>query len=109
MTKINRKHFEKVVNRQADGTFNKRPPLSLIRYMQFIAILGQVPNLLQIIRTVKRQSSGDISLFGLGVALFCAVSWFVYSMVLRDKPLILSNILGCLLVSINFAVTYIYR
>lgn len=85
------------------------PPPYMIVYMKIIAIVGQLPSLLQILKTIDRQSAGDISLPGLAVATFCALSWLIYSVMIRDKPLILSNILGCLLNMANLAVTLIYR
>lgn len=85
------------------------PSPSVVRFMKIIAVVGQLPSLLQIIKTLGRQSAGDISLPGLSVAFFCAVSWLIYSMKLRDKPLILSNILGCLLNGANLIVTLIFR
>jgi len=85
------------------------PSPDMIRFMKVIAVIGQLPSLLQIIKTLARQSAGDLSLPGLAVALFCAISWLVYSMMLRDKPLILSNVLGCFLNGANLVVTLIFR
>lgn len=85
------------------------PPPYMVFYMKIIAVMGQLPSLLQIIKTINRQSAGDISLAGLAVATFCAVSWLIYSIMVRDKPLILSSILGALLNFANLSITFIYR
>jgi uncharacterized protein with PQ loop repeat len=61
------------------------------------------------VKTLLRQSAGDISVLGLFLALFCAGSWFIYSLMLRDKPLILSNCLGFFLTAVNLAITMHYQ
>ncbi|MBW8308317.1 MAG: hypothetical protein K0M45_01530 [Candidatus Paracaedibacteraceae bacterium] len=82
---------------------------TLIKYMKAIAIFGQFPSLFQIIKTLKTQSSGDISIAGLGVALFCALSWLIYALKIRDQALILSSILSSFLSVINLLVTIKYH
>jgi uncharacterized protein with PQ loop repeat len=85
------------------------PSSVLLKYMKIVAILGQFPSLFQIIKTLQTQSSGDISVSGLGVALFCAISWFIYALKIRDQALILSSLLSSCLTIINLIVTLMYR
>lgn len=77
--------------------------------MRIIAYIHQLPTVFQIVRTITRGSSGDISLAGLCVAALCSISWLGYGIKLRDKPLILTNILGSILVAANLFVTTLYR
>lgn len=85
------------------------PSPNISRYMKFIALLGQFPSLFQIIKILQTHSSGDISVPGLIVALFCSLSWLMYGFYLHDKPLILSSILACLLTITNITVTILYK
>lgn len=79
------------------------------RFMLFITFFGQMPIVFQIFRTLRRQSAGDISLLGLMVGAMCLLSWLIYSLLIKDKLLILSNILGSILLAIHIIVTVIYH
>jgi len=85
------------------------PSPTVLKYMKIVAILGQLPSLFQIIKTLKTQSSGDISVSGLSVALFCAISWLIYGIKIRDQALILSSLLSSFLSTINLLVTIKYH
>lgn len=109
MQKLNTAYFKKFFDEKTKKRVLSPPPQFVVNYMKVIAVASQVPSLLQIIKTISRQSAGDISLAGLAVGFFCVTSWLIYSLMIRDKPLILSNILGFLLNGANLAVTLIYR
>lgn len=99
---------QKISNSTSTSDRNQAKYTFMFRYMKIIAILAQFPSLLQILKTLKTQSSGDISVPGLGVALFCSLSWLFYAIRLKDQPLIMSYLLCSLLTVINLIVTIIF-
>lgn len=79
------------------------------KYMRFIAIVGQLPTIFQVIKTIKAGNSSNISVEGLGLALFCTINWLIYGVKLRDYPIILWSTLGAILTIINIIVTIFYQ
>jgi uncharacterized protein with PQ loop repeat len=97
------------LTRQKNRFSRKNSPPFRETYMKFIAIVAQLPIVLQILKILTTKSSGDISVPGLILALFCAINWLVYSFKLQDHPLILSSFLTALLLLSNLIVTLLYK
>lgn len=70
------------------------------------ASLGGIP---QILRILKRKSSGDISILLLSIVLLSYVIWFFYGMALMNYPLIITDAVGLIVFSITIAVTLKYH
>jgi uncharacterized protein with PQ loop repeat len=79
------------------------------KYMRFIAIVGQLPTIFQVVKTIKAGNSSNISVEGLALALFCTINWLIYGVRLRDYPIILWSTLGVILTIINIIVTIFYQ
>ncbi|MEI7493515.1 MAG: SemiSWEET family transporter [Alphaproteobacteria bacterium] len=71
------------------------------RYMIFIGIFGQFLFYSQFYTILQHKSAHDVSLVGFIGGFISVFSWFIYGLMLNDKPLIISNIIasiGALLV-----------
>lgn len=78
-------------------------------YMIFIGICSQGFFYLQAYKIFKNCSAENLSLPGFVMALVCTFNWFVYSLIIRDKPLFISNLIGCIGVTLNIVGILIYR
>ena len=64
------------------------------KYMIFIGIFGQFVFYSQFYEIIKNKSARDVSLFGFLCGLISVCSWMIYGFVIKDKPLIIANIVA---------------
>ncbi|MBP6218184.1 MAG: hypothetical protein KA436_06335 [Oligoflexales bacterium] len=64
-------------------------------YMTGVGIFGQMAFFLQAYKTFKTESANDLSLGGVLISTFASVSWVAYGVSIKDRPLVLSNIVAC--------------
>lgn len=76
-------------------------PNKFVRFVDnsilFIAIAVPLMTIPQILKIWINKSADDVSLITWGAYLFSAVSWLVYSIIHKDKPLIVNCILWIVL------------
>jgi MtN3 and saliva related transmembrane protein len=77
-------------------------------YMTFIGICSQVFFYLQAYKIFKHHSAENLSFYAFLIALVCSLHWLLYGMVIRDKPIFVSNMLGCVGISLNIIGMLIY-
>lgn len=71
------------------------------KYMLIVGTLGQLLFFTQAIKIFVTRSANDVSLIGFSCGLVSVTSWMIYGFLIKDKPLIVSNIvamIGALLV-----------
>jgi len=59
-----------------------------------VGMLGQSIYLAQAYKVFTTQSAHDLSLVAFSCGLVAACSWFVYGMLIKNVPLIISNMVG---------------
>lgn len=64
--------------------------------MLVVAILGQFLFYSQLYTVIHHKSAVNVSLEGFVCSLITVISWLIYGLMLRDKVLIISNIIGCI-------------
>lgn len=73
-------------------------------YMIFIGIAGQLVFYAQAYKIFTTCSATDVSKIGFIAGFISVTSWFIYGMLLKDKPLIVANafaMIGAVLVLIG--------
>lgn len=63
-------------------------------YMVFIGSAAPISAFAQAYKTFTTQSANDLSMVANIVGLVTIISWLVYGIILRNPPLIISNIFG---------------
>jgi MtN3 and saliva related transmembrane protein len=64
-------------------------------YMSVVGVLGQLMFFIQAYKIFATKSAGDLSLVAFMAALISVASWLVYGIMIKDKPLIIANIVAC--------------
>ena len=64
------------------------------KYMFIIGILGQFVFYSQFFAIIQNKSAKDVSLFGFTCGLVSVSSWMLYGFMIRDKPLIVANVVA---------------
>lgn len=64
------------------------------RYMLVVGVGGNTFFYIQAWQIFSTQSAKDVSMSAFAVALWAVMSWFAYGVVLKNKVLILANIVG---------------
>lgn len=64
------------------------------KYMIVIGFVGQYMFFIQAYKIFNTRSASDLSASGFIVSMIAIVSWFIYGIILKNAPLILSNILA---------------
>jgi len=65
-------------------------------YMIFIGVLGQILYYAQAYKIFSSKSAADLSIVGFIAGFVSVSSWLIYGIILRDRPLILANIVACI-------------
>lgn len=65
-------------------------------YMVFIGILGQILYYAQAYKIFSSKSAADLSIVGFTAGFISVSSWLIYGLILRDRPLIIANIVACI-------------
>ncbi len=63
-------------------------------YILIIGTIGQFAPYLQAYKTFTTESAGDLSISASVVVFISIVSWLLYGVLIKDYPLIISNIVG---------------
>jgi MtN3 and saliva related transmembrane protein len=63
-------------------------------YILIIGTIGQFAPYLQAYKTFTTERAGDLSIPAYVVAFISLTSWLVYGALIKDYPLIISNIVG---------------
>lgn len=63
-------------------------------YILIIGTIGQFAPYLQAYKTFTTERASDLSIPAYVIAFISLVSWLVYGILIKDKPLIISNIVG---------------
>lgn len=79
-----------------------------IRYMYFVGVSMNTHLFIQAYRIFSRKSAEDISGTAFTILLWALASWLVYGVVVKDRIIIFSNIIGVLGVIIVLAGKVIY-
>ena len=61
-------------------------------FIYFIAAIGPLMTIPQIVQVFSQKSAAGISLWAWGTYVFTAAFWLIYGLVHKDKPLIYSSI-----------------
>ncbi len=64
--------------------------------MSVVGVLGQVMFFAQAHKIFVTKSAGDLSLLGFVAAFISVISWLIHGLMLKDKPLIIANIVACI-------------
>lgn len=64
--------------------------------MIFIGVLGQILYYAQAYKIFSSKSAADLSIVGFIAGFVSVSSWLIYGIILRDRPLILANIVACI-------------
>lgn len=64
-------------------------------YMFVVGLGGQLLFYIQAITIFANKSAQDVSLTGFCVSLFALASWLIYGIILKNRVLIIANIVGC--------------
>lgn len=74
---------------------NKSKSFSLYeKYMLLAGFVGQLPPYIQGIKILQNQASENVSMLGFLIALLAVTSWLIYGIMLKNKALIFSNVIG---------------
>jgi MtN3 and saliva related transmembrane protein len=65
-------------------------------YMSVVGVLGQLMFFIQAYKIFKTKSAGDLSLIAFVAAFISVASWLVHGIMIKDKPLIIANIVACI-------------
>lgn len=77
-------------------TFFKQIPLSI--FIGLVAgILTAISMLPQLIKTLKEKKAADISPWMLGVLIVGVILWFIYGIIKKDWPIIITNAISIIL------------
>jgi MtN3 and saliva related transmembrane protein len=79
------------------------------KYMTAVGILGQLLFYSEFVTISKNQSAQNVSLFGFICSLIAVFSWLVYGLLIKDKVLITSNIVGAVGAILTVAAILIYQ
>lgn len=64
------------------------------KYMLLVGFFGQLTFFIQGIKIVSNKAATDVSLAGFMVGLFSVSSWLVYGFLIKNRTLIIANIIG---------------
>jgi MtN3 and saliva related transmembrane protein len=64
------------------------------KYMILIGVLGQFVFYAQFYHIITNKSARDVSLVGFISGLISVSSWLIYGIMLKDKPLIIANVVA---------------
>ena len=64
------------------------------RYMSIIGPVGNLMFFLQAYKIFSIRSAEAISIFGFTLSLVSLISWLAYGFILKNKPLIIANLVG---------------
>lgn len=96
--------IEKVRGAYSTYKFLEQTPMRAKRvygaYMIFISICSQLLFYLQAYKIFKNRSAGNLSLPGFLVAIICSLNWLLHSIVIKDRPLFISNVLSSVGISL---------
>ena len=81
---------------------------SFNRFMYVIAIIIPLMTIPQIITIWTNKSAQDVSLLTWSAYLFSALCWLIYSIIHKDRPLIINSILWVILETFVIAGIIIY-
>lgn len=62
--------------------------------MSFIGVLGQFVFYAQAMKIFQTKSAKDVSMFGFMIGLIAVTSWFFYGIIIKNKPLVISNLVA---------------
>jgi MtN3 and saliva related transmembrane protein len=60
-------------------------------YMSFIGVVGQLVFFAQGVKIFQTKSAKDVSILAFVFGLISVTSWFIYGLVIKDRPLVISN------------------
>jgi len=81
-------------------------------YGYYMVLIGSVGHLLFVLQTIKILQTGcakDLSLGGFLISFVSLVSWLVYGLMKKDKPLIIVNLFGSLAAFVCICVILLFR
>ncbi|MBY0280696.1 MAG: hypothetical protein K2W94_00875 [Alphaproteobacteria bacterium] len=79
------------------------------KYMTVVGVLGQFLFYSEFITILSHRSAQDVSLFGFVCGLISVTSWFVYGLLLKDKPLIITGVVATFGAILAVSAILIYR
>jgi MtN3 and saliva related transmembrane protein len=85
---------ERVKSTQPSKTAPSPAPIWLRKYMLFVAVAGNAIFYIQGIKIILNESAKDVSPWAFGASFWAVSSWFVYGLFMRDKIIVLANIIA---------------
>ena len=79
------------------------------KYMNIIGPIGNIMFYLQAYKIFTTQHAKDVSAIGFIAGLVSVTSWLVYGVILRDKPLVIANVIAFLGALVTLVGIIIYR
>lgn len=77
--------------------------------MTVVGVLGQLLFYSEFVTILNNQSARDVSLFGFVCGFISVSSWFVYGLLLKDKPLIITGVVATIGATLTIIAILIYR
>jgi MtN3 and saliva related transmembrane protein len=78
------------------------------KYMSFIGPIGNLMFFIQAYKIFYTKSAVSISILAFSLSIIGLSSWLLYGFLLKNKPLILANLVGVTGVSLVLAGTLLY-
>jgi MtN3 and saliva related transmembrane protein len=78
------------------------------KYMSFIGPIGNLMFFIQAYKIFNTQSAVSISILAFGISGVGLSSWLIYGFLLKNRPLILANLVGVAGTSLVLVGTLIY-
>lgn len=79
------------------------------RYMFVVGVGGNIFFYIQAWQIFATRSAKDVSLTAFAVALWAVISWFAYGVVLKNRVLIIANIVGTIGAALVVTGCVLYR
>lgn len=78
------------------------------KYMLFVAVAGNGIFYVQAYKIFSSESAKDVSPLAFGLSFWAVSSWFLYGLVMRDRVIILANIIAMIGAALVLVGCYLY-
>lgn len=91
-----------------ETTLSHRFAKAFRKYMLFVAVFGNGIFYIQAARIFANQSANDVSAMAFSVSFWAVSSWFLYGLILRDRVIIIANIIAMIGAALVLTGCWIY-